>query len=69
MIEKFTLLPHEKNSPLWRRFEDFMNARLAIHRTQNDGDKDPIKTAHLRGRIAEAKFVLTLGNDPAPRQD
>ena len=46
-----------------------MNARLAIHRTQNDGDKDPIGTAHLRGRIAEAKFVLTLGNDPAPRQD
>lgn len=37
--------------------------RLADLRVQNDGDKDDIWTARQRGRIAEIKILLDLGEE------
>lgn len=53
------------NSPTWMRIKAHYEKRLAIHRARNDTDLDPIKTAKLRGRIAEAEYILSLGS-PVP---
>jgi hypothetical protein len=69
VIERFELSEVEKRSPLWMRLDKFLATRLELHRMQNDGDKDPIATAHLRGRIAEIKFLRALGEEPRQLTD
>ena len=52
----------------WRALEEMATAKLEGLRKKNDGQLDDLKTAHLRGRIAELKDLLTLAQ-PAPAQE
>lgn len=63
------LQPHEVESPLWRKLEGMLTARLNSLRKQNDGEHDERRTAKLRGRIAEVKFLLALADLSAPEQE
>lgn len=57
----------EAATQLWDELSRFISRRLNLMRAENDNDKDPIKTAHLRGRIAAMKELLALGSqEPAP---
>lgn len=50
------------------KLEKYLQERLAIHRRQNDdpgGLESEIMTARRRGRIAELKEILALGDKPA----
>lgn len=38
---------------------EYLNQRVELHRRKNDGDLDPVKTAVLRGRIAECRNLLS----------
>lgn len=58
------LAPHERANPVWARIEQYYRARLADLREQNDSPNlDEVKTAVLRGRIAELRGLLALGRD------
>jgi hypothetical protein len=57
------LTEEQKRSPLWLMLADHWNKQLADYRLQNDGDKDEIQTANLRGRIAQIKATLLLARD------
>ena len=59
----------EAGTPLWDELSRFISKRLSLMRAENDNDKDPIKTAHLRGRIAFAKELLALAQEPAPEPE
>lgn len=59
------LEPHEAQSALWLKIKTHMEARLVTMRARNDNPLDPIDTAKLRGRIAEAKEFLLLDQPPA----
>lgn len=59
----FILTIEEKRSPLWRKLEDYCENRLVDLRKENDGDRSEIDTAKIRGRIAEAKLLISLGKD------
>lgn len=63
MTQPFAFTQADRESPLWRRLEAHMNDRIATLREQNDADKNPDATAHLRGRIAELKTLLDLARD------
>ena len=60
----FILSEEERNSRLFLKLSDHWKKRLETYRTQNDGDKDEIVTATLRGRIAELKAAISLGDTP-----
>ena len=60
----FTLTQEERQSRLFLMLADHWKKRLETYRTQNDGDKDEIATANLRGRIAELKAAIALGEPP-----
>ena len=62
MLNDFTI---DTRSETWRAIEKWANERLDVARRKNDGALDAEKTAHLRGRIAELKDLLTLAS-PAP---
>jgi len=49
------------NSSTWIKIKDHLNERLNALRLQNDGDKTPDETSKLRGRIAELKMFLAIG--------
>ena len=55
-------------SDTWRALEEMATTKLDGLRRKNDGQLDELKTAHLRGRIAELKDLLTLAQ-PAPAQE
>lgn len=60
---------NDLRSPVWRKLRDHYETKLAKLRQQNDSpDIDPVATATLRGRIAEVKHSLALGN-PVPGSD
>jgi hypothetical protein len=48
------------NSAVWKRHEAGLKARLAELRALNDSPADALKTAEIRGRIAEVKTILAL---------
>lgn len=52
-------------SATWQKIKAHYEGRLADLRARNDGPLDPIKTAKLRGRIEEAKQILSLAS-PVP---
>ena len=59
----FELSNEDKKSKLWRKLKEHWESRLETLRTQNDGDKNDIDTAKLRGRIAEIKDSISLGTE------
>ena len=61
------LLRADFQTGTWDRFAELMRRRLAAHREENDQRLDDVKTATLRGRIAELKELLALG-DQAPAE-
>jgi hypothetical protein len=51
----------ELNSMTVDKLRRYLVARLASHRTKNDGENlDQVQTAVLRGRIAELKQLMNL---------
>lgn len=55
------LSEHEQHTALWRKIEESLNDHLCNLRKQNDGNLDETATASLRGRIAECKRFLAMG--------
>lgn len=47
-------------SPTWSKLRKHFDERLADHRASNDRKQGEEDTAFLRGRIAEAKYFLSL---------
>lgn len=70
MIEQFRLSESDTRSEVWLRLKSHMEDRLQTLRAQNDGDLDEVKTAKLRGRINELKYLLALDQplEPVPAQ-
>ena len=61
--ERFQLSKNDKLSALWAKITVHLEDRLAELRAQNDGDLTEAQTAKHRGRIAEVKSLLDLGED------
>lgn len=61
MSADFELLPADLASPLWHGLKLHLEDRLQSLRAQLETDQPPEKTANLRGRIAEVKRILLLG--------
>jgi hypothetical protein len=60
----------EASTPLWIALRQHYERRLHSLRSQNDSmTLDPIKTAELRGRIAEVKALLNLDKPDKGPQD
>lgn len=55
----------ERNSALWMRLREYLEHELALLRAQNDDDRDPVATAHIRGEIARLKTLLALDSEPS----
>lgn len=51
-------------SPTWIKLRKHFEERLTEYRAKNDGRLTEIETAHLRGRIAEARYILSLSALP-----
>lgn len=64
--ERFKLQPQDRTNPLWLRLEKHMQQVLAEQRALNDATRPMDKTEHIRGRIAQLKELLALGDDPRP---
>jgi hypothetical protein len=61
MTERFRVTPLEASTTLWIAMRQHYERRLHTLRAQNDSmTLDPIKTAELRGRIAEVRAILNL---------
>ena len=60
-----TLSDFERHSALWIKINKYLLERVETLRSKNDGDLDQFETARLRGRIAELKGLIALG-DPSP---
>ncbi len=60
MIE---LTAEDRGSALWRKLVEHYTERLESLRVRNDGDLDDVRTARVRGRIAECKELLALSAD------
>lgn len=54
----------ERQSTAWRKLMERFKARLESLRAMNDGPKDAVETAELRGRIAEIKALMSLDIEP-----
>lgn len=63
--ENIALTDADLQSAAWIKIKAKCEARIKSLRRQNDGDKDPIETAKIRGRIAEVKKLLAMEN-PSP---
>ena len=68
MNERFTLAKADRVSSTWIALKKHLEQRLEVLRAQNDGDLNPEKTAKTRGQIAEAKRILSLGQDLPHRE-
>lgn len=62
----FALTPADRQSATWARLKTHLQDRLALLRTQNDGDLDKIQTASLRGQIKSIKGLLALETEMPP---
>lgn len=59
------LSPAEFKAATWSKLKAHYEERLVELRAKNDTDLDPDKTARLRGRIEEVKYLLDLATpDP-----
>lgn len=57
------LTKQERNDPLWLKLKAEYESRLAQLRKDNDKDMSEAATANLRGRIAEVRKFLSLGEE------
>ena len=53
----------DKLTPTWAKLEEHLKDRLAMLRAKNDAPMSEAETATLRGRIAEVKALLSLGDE------
>lgn len=59
----------DRLSPIWQVVKDHLEARLMRLRVMNENESlDAIQTASIRGRIAEVKGLLSIGEDPVEIQ-
>lgn len=65
-MDEFELSQAERMSAVWQRLERHCHERLDTLRRQNDHNLTEAETAKVRGRIAEIKRFLALGDTPAP---
>lgn len=62
----FMLAQSDRQSQTWLKLKGHLEEKLKNLRGQNDGDLDPIQTAHIRGQIKFAKGLWALGEDAPP---
>lgn len=63
MSKRFS--PIVRESVPWLEVKEWAEKRLAMYRIKNDsGDTSELETARLRGRIAELKDLLAMGEEP-----
>ena len=59
----------DRLSPIWQGVKDHLEARLMRLRVMNENESlDAVQTASIRGRIAEVKGLLSIGEDPVEIQ-
>lgn len=58
-----TLTKEERDHPIWLKLKAEYEARLAQLRSSNDKDMGDTETAKQRGRIAEVKRFLEIGEE------
>ena len=59
----------DRLSPIWQAAKDHLEARLMRLRVMNENESlDAVQTASIRGRIAEVKGLLSIGEDPVEIQ-
>ena len=58
------LTEHEKKSPVWEKLKSHIEARMTTHRSRLEGDLSELETAKLRGKLAECREILKIGDDP-----
>lgn len=63
-MSDFALTPGERQHPLWLKLKAHLEERLAGHRLKNDNNLTQDETQKVRGRIAELKELLKLGEEP-----
>jgi hypothetical protein len=59
---------YEVDSALWKRLKAHIEEEIRIQRAKNDGDQEVVETAKIRGRIAQLKALLALGEIQSPAQ-
>lgn len=57
------LTPAERANPLWAKLSAALESRLHSARQTNDGNLTMEETFRLRGRIAELKAFLRMGEE------
>lgn len=62
-VDRIEFTDADKATPLWTKLVAYQKQRLDALRIQNDGDKDVVATAKLRGQIAEVKILLNHDKD------
>jgi len=55
------LTQEDLDSGCWKKLEGMAREKVAFLRQQNDHPADEAQTAYLRGRIAEVKWLISLG--------
>jgi hypothetical protein len=60
----FVLTAAERQSQLWLRIKGHLEDRLRMARGKLEGEQTEQQTAAWRGRIAELKGLLALGDEP-----
>ena len=59
----------DRLSPIWQAIKEHLEARLMRLRVTNENESlDAVQTASIRGRIAEVKGLLSIGEDPVEIQ-
>jgi ribosomal protein L30/L7E len=58
------LLTEDYYTPTWKRLKKALTERLQELREINDSVQAELKTAAIRGQIAEVKKMLALGPQP-----
>ena len=56
----------ETQSALWQKLRKDFEYRIDSLRRENDANLDAVQTASKRGRIAQLKELLALGEPPEP---
>jgi len=63
------LSPHEFQSPLWVKLEEYCEEKLRKHRIRLESRLDELETARLRGQIAELKSFLEMAKPSKQETD
>lgn len=63
------LLHEDYFTPTWKRLQEALQERLSDLRETNDSVHTELKTASIRGQIAEVKQMLALGPHPTASEE